>query len=413
LPRRPASTLTNAEVTKLRDAYKAMRALTTSDPSDPRGFQHQANVHCWYCGEGTQIHFSWQFFVWHRAYLYFHERILGRLVGDMNLRLPYWSWENTSHRHLPPAYATPADASNPLWNGTRAMSATDSLPDEDVGHDVMEAALTAGTFGEFGGTATDNGIPEMAPHGSVHVDVGGSGDMGAFSTAARDPVFFAHHANIDKMWSDWNKSSSAHANPTTSDFLNLSWNFYDENKVWRSITAAQVLNHENQLRYKYGPSLLVENLPCLIEWLPIPTDWRASLRPSPKIAPSSKAARLLAQGNRIRLHLSDVQVPLEHSAVYRLYATAAAAREDRGTGSPGYLGTIPVVVSDREGRHAHSPTRDVTVTISRQKLDLLAKQEGSTGLSLVERRRGGAAKAVLPVRARDVQFSVADREPEQ
>src|SRR5262245_14680308 len=76
-PRRPASTLSNEEIQKLKDAYQAMRALDTTDPNDPRAFHHQANIHCWYCGHGTQVHFSWQFFAWHRAYLYFHERILG------------------------------------------------------------------------------------------------------------------------------------------------------------------------------------------------------------------------------------------------------------------------------------------------------------------------------------------------
>jgi len=140
--RRPASTLSASEVQLLRDAYSAMRALDTSDPADPRGFSHQANVHCWNCGASVQVHFSWQFFAWHRAYLYFHERILGSLVGNMELRLPYWDWEHPSHRRLPPAYATPGDAGNPLWNGTRGMDATDELPDEDVGEDVMDGVMT-------------------------------------------------------------------------------------------------------------------------------------------------------------------------------------------------------------------------------------------------------------------------------
>src|SRR5205823_10832196 len=91
-PRRPASTLTSTDVQKLRDAYKAMRALDASDPADPRGFLQQANVHCRNCSQIVQVHFSWQFFPWHRAYLYFHERILGNLINDTEFRLPYWDW---------------------------------------------------------------------------------------------------------------------------------------------------------------------------------------------------------------------------------------------------------------------------------------------------------------------------------
>ena len=216
-PRRPASTLSGTEIKKLKEAYAAMRALDTSDPADPRGFQRQANVHCWYCNESpSPVHYNWQFFAWHRASLYFHERILGKLIGDMEFRLPYWDWENSAHRKIPGAYTSPNDSSNPLFNATRSMSPTDELLEEDVGSDVMEAALTAGTFAEFGGTASDAGIPEYSPHGPVHGQVGG--DMGFFDSAAKDPVFYAHHSNVDKIWSDWNKGASTHTNPTDSRF---------------------------------------------------------------------------------------------------------------------------------------------------------------------------------------------------
>jgi len=34
----------------------------------------------------------------------------------------------------------------------------------------------------------------------VHVDVGGlSGDMAFFETAAKDPIFYAHHSNVTKL----------------------------------------------------------------------------------------------------------------------------------------------------------------------------------------------------------------------
>jgi polyphenol oxidase len=405
-PRRPASSLTAAEVTKLRAAYKAMRDLDTSDPNDPRGFTHQANVHCWYCGEGTQVHFSWQFFAWHRAYLYFHERILGKLIGDMEFRLPYWSWEVASHRRIPPAYSTPANNTNPLWKSGRAMSATDAIPEEDVGAEVMEAALTADDFTEFGGDEDDNGIPEIAPHGSVHVDVGG--DMGFFDTAARDPVFYAHHSNVDKMWSDWNSASSTHTNPTSSDFLNLSWNFYDENRQWRSITAAQVLNHENQLRYTYGRSIFSEILPCLLDWIVIRTDWRASRTLKLADDGPQRLTRALQTGGRARLHIRDLEVPLDKSAVYRVYANPEAARPAVEPGSEGYLGNFAVVLNNREGRHIHRRTRNMVFSISGRKLDFLARaQQGPSQLVFVERGAREGTRRVMPVAARDVFLTAA------
>src|SRR5678815_5156340 len=113
----------------------------------------------------VHVHFNWKFFAFHRAYLYFHERILGKLINDLDFRLPYWDWDVSSHRKLPGAYTNPNNSSNPLFNSTRGMSPTDEIPSEDVDDDVMDAALEAADFTEFGGTATGSGIPEGAPHG--------------------------------------------------------------------------------------------------------------------------------------------------------------------------------------------------------------------------------------------------------
>lgn len=405
-PRRPASSLTTSEIAKLKAAYKAMRDLDTSDPNDPRGFARQANIHCWYCGAGTQVHNSWQFFAWHRAYLYFHERILGKLIGDMEFRLPYWSWEAASHRRIPSAYTSPNNATNPLWNSTRAMGPTDVIPEEDVSADVMEAALSADTFTDFGGDADNGGTPEGAPHGSIHVDVGG--DMGFFNSAARDPVFYAHHSNIDKMWSDWNSASSDHTNPTDSSFLNLSWNFFDENKVWRSITAAQVLNHENQLRYSYGPSGLTGSpLLCLLTAEVFQTDWQASRALRLRAQGSQMVARAIEGGGRARLHLRQLELPPDKSAVYRIYANPEAAKLDRGPGSDGYLGTVPVVPNDREGKHIHRRTRNVVLSISKRKFDSLTRSSGPSQLVFVERGAKEAERRVTPVTAKDVFFTAA------
>jgi hypothetical protein len=52
-----------------------MRDLATSDLNDPRGFLHQSHIHCHNCGGGG----SDRFLPWHRACLYFHEKILGTL----------------------------------------------------------------------------------------------------------------------------------------------------------------------------------------------------------------------------------------------------------------------------------------------------------------------------------------------
>ena len=405
--RRPASTLTAAEMQKLKDAYAAMRALSTSDPSDPRGFTHQANIHCWFCNNSpTPVHGNWQFFAFHRAYLYFHERILGKLINDSEFRLPYWDWEISTHRQIPSAYTSPNNNTNALWNGTRGMSPTDVLPDEDVNEDVMEPVYSAANFGEFGGGAGYSGIPEGSPHGSVHVDVGG--DMGAFDSAGRDPIFYAHHSNVDKLWSDWNKGASSHENPSDPAFLNLSWSFYDENKVWRSIKASQLLNHETQLRYNYGLSRFREILPCILDWIIVRPPWRfdKAVLVEPKFR--DQIMKALDERRPVRMHINFPQVPLDKSAVYRVYADPKEAEADAGPKSPAFLGVIPIVLNTRE-KH-HPPKAPQVVLNVGRKLPALLRSTDGIQLAIVERvaKKDQAKPRVQLLSAKEVYFSYGE-----
>ena len=42
---------------------------------------------------------------------------------------------------------------------------------------------------------------EGNPHGSAHVSFGGS--ISSIPTAAKDPLFFMLHANVDRLWAKW------------------------------------------------------------------------------------------------------------------------------------------------------------------------------------------------------------------
>jgi polyphenol oxidase len=409
-PRQVANRLTPAEVTQLKSAYQAMRALDTSDPNDPRGFTQQANVHCFWCATTdptVQVHGSWKFFAWHRAYLYFHERILGNLIGNENFRLPFWGWDSPGFTRLPNPYVTPNNSTNPLYNSTRFLAAGTPLPDEDIGTTVINSVLGLASFPEFGGTATTSGVPEGSPHGSVHVDVGGN--MGAFSTAARDPVFYQHHATVDKLWSDWEKGSATHANPTDAAFRDLTFTFFDENKVWRSITAAQVLDHERSLRYVYEPYRFWDIFPCFI-WRPLPFGWRTNKKIV--IPKGSVLAATLSAARLVRLHFVELQVPRDRSAVYRIYGNQAEAQADAGPTSPAYLGNVGVVLNDPDNKHPIRGTVNVIVTLKPPVRAALARGEALTPL-LVDRDEKAGSKRAIPVSAADVIFSVGEPDHEK
>ncbi|ONK60992.1 uncharacterized protein A4U43_C08F24860 [Asparagus officinalis] len=99
--RRAAHLVDKSYTAKYARAVELMKALPADDP---RSFYQQANVHCAYCDGAyqqvgfpnleIQVHRCWLFAPFHRWYLYFHERILRKLIGDESFALPFWNWDN-------------------------------------------------------------------------------------------------------------------------------------------------------------------------------------------------------------------------------------------------------------------------------------------------------------------------------
>jgi polyphenol oxidase len=125
--RRPAHLLQDWEVARLEKAYALIRALPDSDP---RSLLNQMNIHCLYCDNALyypgqeyplEIHDSWFFLPWHRMFLYWHERILAKVLEDDAFALPFWAWDSTETTDplpntMPVMYANPSSS---LWNLNR------------------------------------------------------------------------------------------------------------------------------------------------------------------------------------------------------------------------------------------------------------------------------------------------------
>ncbi|KAL3508869.1 hypothetical protein ACH5RR_028270 [Cinchona calisaya] len=244
---------------------KALTAMRKLDDSDPRSFKAQANVHCAYCNGGyyqagyeaskliLDVHFSWIFFPFHRWYLYFFERICQKYADDDTFAIPFWNWDSPSGMFLPSIFK---DSSSPLYDSLRNSNHLTKVLDLNYdGTDTSDSTITviknnlitmkkqmvtqsttaAAFFGKsfLAGDASDPGAGtiETTPHNNVHRWVGDPNeshgeDMGAFYSAGRDPVFYCHHANVDRMWNIWN--SLGGQNFTDSDWLNSSFYFYNE-----------------------------------------------------------------------------------------------------------------------------------------------------------------------------------------
>jgi hypothetical protein len=263
VPRPTVTDLANdpASAARIRRAYANMFAWSKEHADDPRSWPQQASIHSRAAARGETdpdylIHGSYYFFPWHRAYLYFHERILAwhlteRTALDSTLRLPVWNWDaDSTGLSDPTLYTAKTDASgapNPLLHERtfRYFEPGDTKP---------FSALTF-TGRDFFGyppalDASNNGAVENGVHANVHVDMGG--DMGSIHTAANDPVFFAHHANIDKIWAWWSSLSGAKATPSPGDWDRVVWTFTDWDGSVVAVRPADVRHHETALRYSYA-----------------------------------------------------------------------------------------------------------------------------------------------------------------
>jgi polyphenol oxidase len=236
------------QLQRFREAIGLIRNLPPANPKnippdDVRSWTKQIATHCINCARPNpnNIHYSQMFLPWHRGLLYFLERILRTQSGYDDLRLPYWDWENSNSRTLPSIYVPEGQS---LFWGNRNLSGP--LSDDDVD---VQGLLGVPTFDDFGGTAR-LGRPTPAsfsgPHANVH-DAFAPGDMADLQYSPRDPVFYAHHGNIDRLWSSW--VNVPHSNPDFGKTARVL--FYDENKTWRFVLLND-LREEAPLGYKYS-----------------------------------------------------------------------------------------------------------------------------------------------------------------
>ncbi|CAJ1936400.1 unnamed protein product [Sphenostylis stenocarpa] len=270
--RRAAHLVDDIYIAKYKEALRRMKALS---PKDPRNFTQQANIHCAYCNGAydqvgypdldLQVHNSWLFFPYHRWYLYFYERILGSLIRDPNFALPFWNWDNPEGGMTIPSFYT--DKNSPFYDPLRNVShqpptlidldynrkddddpnASENVNDQISNNlSVMYRSVVSGgklprLFLGNPYRAGDDPDPgagtlEHVPHIPVHSWTGDKREphrenMGIFYSAARDPIFYSHHANVDRMWSIWKTIPGGRRRDFTDpDWLESSFLFYDENK---------------------------------------------------------------------------------------------------------------------------------------------------------------------------------------
>jgi tyrosinase len=98
--------------------------------------------------------------------------------------------------------------------------------------------------------SNSTGQLEQTPHNDVHGAVGGQGGwMNDPDQAAEDPIFWLHHANIDRIWFLWN--SPTHKDPTDPRWVGQRFSFFDTGGNQVHKTCGDVRDMVQALGYTY------------------------------------------------------------------------------------------------------------------------------------------------------------------
>jgi hypothetical protein len=365
----------SASSSVLKSYAKAIKAMKALPDTNPLSWTYQAAIHGSLTGSGvawnTCEHGTDFFFSWHRMYLWYFERIVRKMSGDANWALPYWNYEKAAERKLPKPFRVPATAANWLyesnrgagWNaGTSALAASavdTTLADSEIGYHDFRSVL------------------EGTPHGAVHVSIGGL--MGSVPTAAADPIFWLHHANIDRLWNLWLAMGGGRSDPLgDAAWKTTKFTFFDETGTKVELTGCDILRAKEQLAYSYQgepaqvkeyclkarpiPRWVIEKLyrlpiPPVIGPGPDPPPWEIDIREFRDRLSS------LARGKDpgLLLELEDIEADRQPDVYYEVYVGLPAGETPQFK-SPHYVGNLALFGHGIRGEHAHGEFRPASAT---------------------------------------------------
>lgn len=220
----------------LRDAIDVLRK---KDDYGKRpaidGWFALATTHSHWCFGNTaryEVHYGWWFLPWHRAYLIHVERALQEAINEPLLTIPYWDWVMTPQLPASVSALNYRNGNNtrinPLFDDQRygPVGQGGAINFVDLGAPgKTEAELIAiDSFANFAGgqpgadLVKRPGFLEATPHTYIHRAIGfdqphNRVGLMTVGMAPLDPVFFLHHANVDRLWQAWLNAGGRRQNP--------------------------------------------------------------------------------------------------------------------------------------------------------------------------------------------------------
>jgi tyrosinase len=293
------------------------------------------------------------FLPWHRMYVYNFERIVRKVLGDDTFTLPYWDYTNPAKRAIPEQFRMPND---PLFKslfrgdrndgsrpGTANVNAGEPIDKNRTDNPINLDSLRERDYLDAGVALGFNRILDGFLHGSIHVLVGGRTNMGSPPWAARDPIFWIHHSNIDRLWESWN--AGGRLNPT-GDWLNATFTFANENAtkvtpVVRGFVRTETITDGP---YKYDRLEQVPVLPptpaAVMVMAAAPSIIASQAQPGPislsaaapvpipltsAAVPVNAQLQAAGQNTRIYLVLQNLQAQAQPEVLYTVYLDSPGA----------------------------------------------------------------------------------------
>ncbi|WP_210338429.1 tyrosinase family protein [Bradyrhizobium genosp. L] len=202
--RKNANKLTNAERDRFVAAFAKLNNQGLGRYSDFNNMHKGPNL--------SQAHNAPGFLPWHRSYLLDLERDLQAI--DSSVTLPYWRFDEPAPNIFTLDFLGQSDANgtvkfrngNPLefWrtDNTLGISRTPDFPTSEAPPNPASEDDTLALGAQF---RTFRNM-EGDPHGLAHTSFGGF--IHDPPTAAKDPLFFLLHCNVDRLWAKWQRKNA-------------------------------------------------------------------------------------------------------------------------------------------------------------------------------------------------------------
>jgi tyrosinase len=228
---------TTSQYDSLLKAITLMKSNTNS--ADPGSWSYWTNIHLNRCPHGVPY-----FLAWHRGYLYYFERQLRAVSGDYSLILPYWDYYSYATM---PAEFTNSSGSNPLYVDRVNTNVRQALTMAPFASTIIN--FQRGMSNAFEPTLED------APHNPVHNLIG---NIMATMQSPIDPIFWLHHANIDRLWVAWVSAGNGRRMPS------LTSSYWSGSHIYTStLSIAKTSTYDTRtvLGYRYNNETLPTTLP--------------------------------------------------------------------------------------------------------------------------------------------------------